>query len=165
MLRNVTITSHAAGAAVILSALSLHAAAIAAPLTGGCTPTKVDYSASSLPDSTTTSSGFVNVPETVVSFTQGGASASCVIVRFTTTTYSQFAIDGLAIRARLDNTTVGLPGDLAVRSESDMFGYPRTLEFLFPNVSPGAHTIRMQFSNSKGNTSHIAERVTIVHHH
>src|SRR6185503_18681511 len=84
----------------------------AAAISGSCTPTKTQFVASTLADSTTISSSFVNVPQATVTFTQGGNSPSCVLVRFTATTYTQDAIDALAIRALMDGTTAGMPSEL-----------------------------------------------------
>lgn len=147
------------------SALALLAATNlnSAPVTGSCNPTAVKFSASTM-SASTTSSAFKNIPEASISFMQGGMTPSCVIVRFTLTTYTEFAVDGLAVRAFMDGTTAAMPALLEVRGENDMFGYPRTLEFLFPSVDPGNHNVRMQFSNSKGHHSNIGDHVMIVHY-
>ena len=76
------------GAALLLIAL-MPTTAPAAPTSVTCSPTKMKISVSTLEDSKTSSQTFKTVPEATVSFTQGGASASCVVVRFSASTYSE----------------------------------------------------------------------------
>lgn len=146
---------------VALLALS-PVAAPAAPTNGTCRPVQVKFSASSLADSTTSSGIFTNIPETQVAFTQGGAVASCVLVRFSASTYGADAIDVIDVRAFLDNATAALPASIGVRGENDVTGYPRTFEFIFPSVAPGSHVLRMQYKSEKGNPVHVKARNTVV---
>jgi hypothetical protein len=140
--------------------LALSVASPAAPVTGSCKPIQVKFNASSLADSTTTSSAFVNLPEGQVAFTQG--SAGCVLVRFSASTFGANGIDVVVIRAVLDNATAALPASIKVRGENDVTGYPRTFEFIFPSVAPGAHILRMQFASEKGNVIHVKAHNTVV---
>jgi hypothetical protein len=146
-------------AVLVLASMTPGAPAVT---TGFCDPFAVTFAASNLLNSTTSSSSFVNIPETTVQFSQGGVEPSCVLVRFSASTYVDNGIDVIDIRAVLDNTTAALPGMIRVRGETDVVGYPRTFEFIFPLVSPGSHTLRMQYKSEKGNPVHVRQRNTVV---
>src|SRR6476620_9372026 len=94
------------GAALLL-AMSYSSIAPAATR-GQCKPVQVKFIASALADSPTSSTGFINIPETTITFTQGGAAASCVLVRFSASTFGANAIDVIDVRAVLDSVTAAL---------------------------------------------------------
>src|SRR5690349_7692512 len=148
------------GVALLLATLPV-AVQATSPTTGTCKPEQVKFIASTV-EHTTTSFSFVNIPETQIVFTQGGATASCVLVRFSANTYGANNIDVVNVRAVLDNTTSALPGSISVRSESDIVGFPRSFEFIFPKVTPGSHVLRMQFSSDKGNLVHVKNHNTVI---
>ena len=145
--------------AILLLAM-LPAVVQGAPSTGSCRPSQVKFIASSL-DHSTTSFAFVNIPETQINFTQGGAAASCVLVRFSASTHGTNGIDVVNVRALLDSTA-GHPAVIKVRGETDVTGYPRSFEFIFPSVPPGAHVLRMQFSSDKGAAVHVMNHNTVI---
>jgi|EndMetStandDraft_4_1072995.scaffolds.fasta_scaffold385523_2 hypothetical protein len=145
---------------IALLLVMLPSVVAAAPATGTCRPVQVKFIASSL-DHSTTSFSFVGIPETLIAFTQGGAAASCVLVRFSASTYGANAIDVVNVRALVDNV-VSHPAVISVRGESDTVGFPRSFEFIFPSVAPGNHTVRMQFSSDKGNLVHVKNHNMVV---
>jgi hypothetical protein len=147
--------------AALLLAMSYSSIAPAAT-SGLCKPVQVRFIASSLADSPTSSTSFINIPETTISFTQGGAAASCVLVRFSASTFGANGIDVIDVRAFLDNATAALPASIGVRGESDVTGYPRSFEFVFPSVAPGSHVLRMQFKSEKGNPVHVKAHNTVI---
>src|SRR5262249_24498258 len=89
----------------------------------------------------TTSTSFVNVIGSGVSFTQGGTSAACVIVSFSAQVFTP--LGGIIVRALLDGTeSVDHTIDFVFASGNFA---AHAYNFLFPAVSPGGHTFRMQY--------------------
>ena len=82
------------------------------------------------------------IPGTFVGFTQGGKTNGCVIVTFS----AQAAAAGcfMYVQATLDNTAFG-----ALPLETIFAGFDNwhqaTATFIFPSVSPGAHSVQMHF--------------------
>lgn len=113
--------------------------------TGTCAPTETKFIND--PDiRPTTSTSFVGLPGAVINFTQGGTSASCVIVQFSaaviTSTNAQ-----LSIRATIDGVASSLPDSTPLTIDSANFE-TRSAIFIFPSVAPGAHIVRIQFATS-----------------
>lgn len=154
------IPSLVAGGAALLLAVLTPAAAPAATTTVTCTPTKVKIVTSDL-SSFTASKTFVHISEAALSFTQGGASASCVIVRFSAMT---FAFDStVIIRAYLDNTTtVALPAAVQYSHNDVGAAGAHSFEFVFPRVAPGNHIVHMQFKSADGKTVGVNPHNTVV---
>src|SRR5689334_23772179 len=134
-------------AGAILAAASLAAvSASATPATGTCSPTKVKFIASDPTFFEVNSTTFVNVPQGVVNFTQGGAAPSCVIVSLS----AQPSASGggiLTVRAVLDGAA-GLPNEANFSDGNDSANQVRSFDFIFPSVAPGAHSVRIQFKTS-----------------
>ncbi len=167
-LRSRMIPSFVAGGAALLLAASLAvlttANAPAAIVTSSCSPTKVRYMASDLDASSTTSVQFVQVPEAVVSFTQGGTGASCVLVRFSAQVFVASGAGSTGIfRAFLDNTKAALPESVQFTGNSTS-NEARSFEFIFPLVAPGNHVVRMQFRSNTGTNVFVERHNTIVQH-
>jgi hypothetical protein len=118
---------------------------------GACNPTKVKF-ALSTHDTGTASTSPVNITETGMNFTQ--AKTGCVIVDFPASTgLSDPPPGAMFIRAVL---TQGGGEALTVRPEMVRLSFSssdfdtRTLEFVFPNVTPGSYVLRMQVNSSNG---------------
>ena len=123
---------------VLLSVALAPVEAPAAPTVVNCTPAKVVGVVSSKTTSTQ-STNFVNIVESGLNFTQGGAAASCVIVRFSAEALSGGgANDILFVRAVLDNLVLALP-DIARYAASESVFRARSFEFVLPMWRP-AHT-------------------------
>ena len=95
----------------------------------------------------TTSTGFGNIPDTFVTFTQ--SAAGCVIVRYTAETHSP-SNTGIDVRARLDGAINGSPGAVFWTTDHDEDNDGRgfrvyAFDFVFPNVAAGSHTVQMQW--------------------
>jgi len=126
------------------------AAAPTAVLSGGCSDAnKINYKSDDSINKSTFSSSFVDVPNSAVLFTQGGAVASCVIVTFTAEAFAPGS-RLLQIRARLDNSVTAAPGNVQLSGDDDEDGDGRwarsqAFTFIFPSVAPGPHNVRMQF--------------------
>jgi hypothetical protein len=133
--------------------------------TGACSPTKVRYALSNR-DTATTSTNPVTIVDTAVRFIQ--ARAGCVIVDFT----SKDGLDDpppgtMFIRATLkrsDGTVVsGRPSGAQLNFTT---GEPeiRTLQFVFPDVTPGNYLLRMQVESSAGGGVVVSAPNTVVHY-
>lgn len=121
--------------------------AASAATTGACSsPPKTKYIVSTLVDQTD-SSTYVNIPEAQLGFVQGGATASCVIVRFSA---EVFAAGFLRLRAFLDGTTAAFPIEVEFAVGDQVGPSARSFEFVFPKVAPGNHVLRMQYRSSGG---------------
>lgn len=134
-------------------------------IAGACNPTKVKF-ALSAHDTETTSTSPVSIVDTGMTFTQ--AKPGCVIVDFQ-------AIYGLAdpppgamfIRAVLAHsggTTVAGRPDLIRVSLADSDSETRSMEFVFPDVTPGNYVIRMKVNSSNGGGVTVDFPDTVVHY-
>jgi hypothetical protein len=158
------ITVLAASRAALLFAALTPATALAAPVGGTCSPTKLKYLASALETASNSTTAFANIPEASVTFAQGGTKPSCVIVRFSARTHtdSSPANNVVVIRAFLDNTTAALPAEVGYSGDDGTVFRAHSFEFIFPSVAPGVHTVRMQFRNRLGGTSRVLVHNTVV---
>ena len=145
--------SLAAASAGLVAASSANATSVG----GTCEPTQVRFSASDKDQSTTTSVDFVNLPQGSISFTQGGAGPSCVIVTFTGMA-GVGATGALLVRALMDGNDVGLPNVFNFVGGSNNLAQTDTATFIFPSVAPGAHQMRIQFAG-------VAGQLVAVHRH
>jgi len=145
------------GGGMLLFAIVTPVAVPAAPTMVLCSPTKLKASVSAA-ESSTTSSAYENIPESQVSFVQGGNAPSCVIVRFSVEALAAGADNALEIRAFMGNITAGRPGSVLVGDRTGEYrGY--SYEFVFPSVAPGFHTIRMQ-----GRSTVTGQQVSVRNH-
>ena len=103
---------------------------------------------------------FTNVPHTSVTFTQGGAVPTCVIVRFSAQVGASNGTN-MHVRAVLDGATLALPPEVRFAFTADTSA-ARSYEFIFPSVAPGKHVLRMQYQSSNGSSMNISNRSTIV---
>jgi hypothetical protein len=139
--------------------------------TGTCTMKKANFTASTLDFSTTTSATFVNIPEGLVSFTQGGSTSGCVIVDFSGMVFANAAGAALEyVRAVLNTGAVAVPFETQFNGDDDedadgRWARSHAYTFVFPSVAPGAHTIQMQFrSLVAGQTVFMHRHTTVVYH-
>jgi hypothetical protein len=93
---------------------------------------------------TTSSIIFANVVGSNVSFNVAGASPSCVIVSFSAQAFAQNRT-GMHVRALLDNNVESVDGVVIFVGDSGAFPEAHAYNFLFPSVSPGPHTVKMQY--------------------
>ena len=134
-----------------------------APINGSCVKeVNIDFAS---PEGVvkTTSQAFVDVPGTLVTFTQGGAVKGCAIVTFSAVTDAPNP-GGIQVRVLLDGTAVALPGQVSwTINDSESFAV-RSFEFIFPNVAPGVHTANVQWAAFGAGTITFAQRTLIVIH-
>jgi hypothetical protein len=159
-----TILSLLAGATAVTVAVLMTGTAPDALTTSSCAPTKLHYMASDTSASTSTSANFVSVPEAAITFTQGGSTKSCVVVRFSAETF-EFEDGGIRIKATLDNTTVAVPPEVNYSAGDRGTAGAHAFDFIFPLVAPGSHTVRIQFrSGGNPGTARVQHHTTIVQH-
>jgi hypothetical protein len=122
---------------------------------------------------TTFSQTFVNVPDMTLSFTQGGTSPGCVLVRYSAEVLSSPGTSGdndqMIVRPLLDGSIQSVPPQSDLTSDDDedhdrRFLRAHSFEFLFASVSPGPHTIVMQWRGTQSSVMNKRSRVTTVLH-
>jgi hypothetical protein len=136
-----------------------------ARVTGQCRPNQISYSASDDPEFVVLSTDYRNLPETTVTFTQGGTSSSCVIAVFSAEGFSPIGVLTL-IRAVMDGVTLGLPNEVKFMGDNDTQYNTHTMTFIFPQVTPGSHTLRIQYRRAEASEDEpeIGVRNVLVHH-
>jgi hypothetical protein len=111
----------------------------------------------------TTSQIFQNLSEAQLVFVQGGAGPSCVVVRFSAEAGASPSPAAVVVRALLDSVTSAVPDGVTF----GVFEEPpaaRSYEFIFLNVAPGRHVVKMQFRSTNGSNVFIGIHSTIVLH-
>jgi hypothetical protein len=172
------------GAAVMLAALipmtasaqragvpndASESAAARAAVKGRCGALNVDFAASDLMFSTTSSTTYVNIPDTQITFVQ--SKPGCVIVHYSAFVYAASAGAALMyVRPLLDNAVTAVPAETQFAGDDDedndgRWARSHAMNFVFPNVPAGAHRLTMQWrSNVAGQTISTHRRTTLVHH-
>ncbi len=111
----------------------------------------------------TGSFGFVNLKDGEITFTQGGASAGCVIARFSAETDAP-GTGGIDVRLRLGDGTLARPAPVFWTTDHSEGPSVQSFEFVFPNVAPGARTVRVQWRSYDGRQVFFGYRTLTVTH-
>lgn len=111
----------------------------------------------------TGSFGFVNLKDGEVTFTQGGASAGCVIARFSAETDAP-GTGGIDVRLRLGDGTIARPAPVFWTTDHSEGPSVQSFEFVFPNVAPGSRTVRVQWRSEDGRQVFFGYRTLTVTH-
>ena len=98
-----------------------------------------------------------------VTFTQGGSTASCIIVSFSGEAGAP-ENSWMNLRALLDGIVCQPNAVQFVRSNATATDQAaRAMNFICPDVAPGSHTVRLQFGPSgSGQEVYLDYRTTIV---
>jgi hypothetical protein len=137
--------------------------------TGRCVVPRVDFAASDLMHSTTTSAIYSNIPDTEISFVQ--EKPGCVIVHYSAFVYAASGSAALMyVRPLLDGAITSVPAETQFSGDDDEDGDGRwarshAMNFVFPHVPAGHHRLVMQSRTlvaGQGVTTH--RRTTLVHH-
>jgi hypothetical protein len=152
----------ALGIAFAFLPLAMSSEGFSAVVIGKCQPNEVKYAVSSS-RSGTESRTYVNIPEATIRFAQGGTIPSCVIVYFSSEAQGTFGANSI-VRALLDDMTPGLPREIQFAADDTVQPATRTAIFIFPNVSPGAHRLQMQYRTGGGNRTTIGVHTTQLHY-
>ena len=131
---------------------------------GVCAPTATAYVVSDQ-YTATTSTTFKLVQETRVTFTQGGANPSCVIVLFTGSAMTA-SNEYMQVIAVIDGITECTPpGSVNNTLIADSLLFEaRTMNFVCPNVAPGTHFVVIRFKSGGGGNVALAHPTTSVNH-
>ena len=138
-------------------------------VSGSCPTPGTHFVAADNTGVSTTSTTMVDVPDMSVSFTATGTRAWCAVA-----TFSAFAFASgdalLYVQAVLDGAVIGAPGEQQFDGDSDedadsKWAAAHAYTFVFPSVSVGAHTIKIQFRSYDGKTVYLHRRSLTVFHH
>ncbi len=124
---------------------------------------KIEVAQSSSGQSTN-SSTFVDVAGSDVSFNIGGSNNTCIIVSFSA---QGFAPSGrlMHVRALRDGSIESVDSAIQFVAESTTFSDAHAYNFVFTNVPPGAHTVKMQFrSQTSGSDVFINDFDMLTYH-
>ena len=145
------------------------AAATRAVVKGRCGVLNVDYAASDLMFSTTSSTTYVNVPDTQITFVQ--SKPGCVVVHYSAFVFASNAGAALMyVRPLLDGAVTAVPAETQFAGDDDedndgRWARSHAMNFVFPNVPAGIHRLTMQWrSLVAGQTIFTHRRTTLVHH-
>ena len=139
--------------------LSMAAPVQAAPrvnTAGACAPNSVIYKTTDTTQSTS-SVGAVDVHGLSASINQG--STNCVLIAFTAQAFTA-SNDGLFVQAVIDGNVCPPGATLLVRNAPDIGSY--AMNFVCPDVAPGRHTVKMQFSSNNGGAATLINRTMFV---
>jgi hypothetical protein len=136
--------------------------------TNTCNTPRLSFASSDNIFASTTSTTFVDVPDMVVRFTIPGNTATCIVVPYTATVWTG-KDELIYIRAQLDGAVTGFPAEVQFEGDSDEDGDGKwarahAFSFVFPKVTPGAHTLRIQWRSFFGGTVSTHWRTVVVHH-
>jgi len=137
-------------------------AAPAGVIGGTCAPNKITYKTSDVSVNIDTST-YATVPNTSVNFTQGGSSASCVIVRYSGMA-SATEPRWIPLRIVLNGRTVAEPGDVQFEGHTQGISLVRSFDFVFPSVQPGKHNIRAEWRSFNTGIVFMHRRTIVVQH-
>jgi len=113
----------------------------------------------------TTSSTFVDVTGSEVSFNIGGNNNTCVLVDFSGQVFAPGTTNNLMfVKAVLDNSITSVDGQIQLVAESNTRSDAHAYNFLFTEVPPGAHTVKMQYEASGGGQVSINDFNMVVYH-
>ena len=102
----------------------------------------------------TTSQSFVNLPQARVAFRQGGKNRFSAVPD---------ANRNMAFLALLDGSETALPSQGQISGGEDLGPNVRRFTFIFPSVSPGSHTVQIQYNmTSAGGFADMNAHNTIV---
>jgi hypothetical protein len=135
--------------------------------TGSCKAPKVSFATNDA-GSSTTSSAFATIPGMSVTFSIPGTASSCMIIEYSG---QAFAPAGalINIRAVLDGVTVAGPGEVQLAGDTDenndgKWSRSYAMQFAFPAVSPGAHTVTIQWRSFFSTSVSINKGSMVVQH-
>jgi hypothetical protein len=136
-------------------------------ITGGCKAAKINF-ATNDSNSVTTSSSFATLPGMSVTFTIGGTASSCITAEYSG---QAFAPAGALINivAVLDGVTIAGPGEVQLAGDTDENGDGKwsrsyAMQFAWPTVAPGTHTVSIQWRSFFGTTVSINKGSLVVQH-
>jgi hypothetical protein len=123
--------------------------------------TKIDVAQSGV-SQTTSSTAFVDVVGSSITFTT--KATKCVLVDFSGQVFSPGASGLMFVQAVLDGSA-SVDGAIQFQSESNSLSNAHAYNFIFPSVSIGTHTVKMQYrTNNAANAVTINDFDMVVNH-
>jgi len=92
---------------------------------------------------TSSSATYVDVTNAFIGFNQGGTTAGCAILNTSFRIFNS-AAGSVRIKALLDTATLGLSNEAIVWDGATVNGTSGGYTFIFNNVTPGIHKVRLQ---------------------
>lgn len=128
--------------------------------------TKRSSFASNDTNTTITSTAFVDIPGMLVSFSIPGALSTCLTVHYSGQTFAPGGATGLmVVRAVLDDALIGHPGEVQmVGGNAGPYSNSHANQWVYTNVAPGFHQVKMQFRSFFGSSVSINKGTMTVHH-
>jgi hypothetical protein len=108
----------------------------------------------------TTSTTYVNITGAAVTF-NATARAKCITALFTSMAFAP-SPRTVFVRALLDGSVVGEPADTQFTGDDGAIARSYAMNFAFPGVGPGTHTVQMQFRSFDGGAVFIHRGTTTV---
>lgn len=108
----------------------------------------------------TISTSYVDMPGMSAAISVGGTAPTCVVVHFAAFAFAP----GTAlefVRAVLDNVA-GSPSEYQFAGADGTWAVSHAVEFVFPSVSPGAHTVKIQWKSFDGASVFVHRRMMDV---
>jgi hypothetical protein len=136
--------------------------AAAQDVQGSCVVNRATYRAETNGGGSTSSTTFVNIPQTALDITVGGAEPTCVIVVFTAQTQTT-STENMLVRAVIPGLGAGVPADFSMGPGTGTTE-ARPAQFVFEDVAPGDYTVRMQYRSVPGTTVTVTRPTVVVHH-
>lgn len=131
---------------------------------GTCTAKRVSY-ATSFVNFSTTSTAFVDLPNSFVTIFIGGASNVCIIVDYAAQAFGFGANTLMFAQSVRDGVEVGAPGEYQfVGGDAAPFSNSHSNQWVYPSVTPGFHTFKMQIRSNAGGSVSINRGNMSVHH-
>jgi hypothetical protein len=113
----------------------------------------------------TSSSSFVDVAGSSIGFIVGGSVPSCVLVDFSAQAFAPATGTLMMVRALRDGGIGSVDGEIQLAAESASFSDAHAYNFLFTGVTPGFHTVKMQYRTFfAGDTVTINDFNMVVNH-
>ncbi len=129
---------------------------------------KIDGITDDSTNKTTSSTSFVDVPNTTIAVDIGGSANTCVKIEFSAYTFAATAGTALLNVRVLADAAVCAPGEIQFSGDDSEDGdsrWARTHAFNFLcAVTPGVHTFRAQYRSYDGGLVSIHRTSLFVHH-
>ena len=127
---------------------------------GSCLVNRVKYRTTANQNGTY-STGFVDVPDSYVSITVGGANPSCVIATFSAS--ARVVNSTMYVRAYIPQLgATAEPQSSFFTALSGSLFHAHSMQFVFPSIPPGQYSVRIQYRSQNGQLVFVGTRTLTV---
>ena len=123
---------------------------------------KISYAQNDFIGDSTISTSHVDVPGMSRVITIGGTATTCIAVQYSAFVFAPNS-ELMFVQATVDGFPC-LPGEVQFEGNSGTWATSRAFNFVCPSVSPGAHTVKMQYRSNGGNIVFTHKRSMIINH-